>query len=188
MKHIIIEGCDQLGKNSLIIKLLESADNAILRHFTTPLGETNEDKINFQKESFLFEFRFAELRKQVKDISKTPTDLVIWNRSHIGEKVYGEMFRNYNADWIYELEKLFNYDKSNDVYLILLTADPEFAFSKEDGKSLSSTVEQRKEEIDLFLNAVHNSHIKNKLIVNVNEGNNFVPKNIIYEKIRKFIS
>jgi len=188
MNHVIIDGVDRLGKNSVILELIKSADNAILRHFTVPLGNTNKEKIEYQKKSFLFEFRLAQLPFKIQEISKTNSDLIIWNRSHIGEKIYGELYRNYNADWIYEMEKLFNFDKRDDVFLILLTADPEFAFAKEDGKSLSNTVEERKTEINLFLDAVKKSNIKNKLILKVNDGNNFLSKHIINEKIRKFIN
>lgn len=183
MKHVIIEGCDRTGKNTLISFLTKQANNYTVRHFSKPIGETLEEKRKYQIMDFDREFFLANN----KPPQKYSTDIYIWNRSHIGEYVYGPMYRNSNSSWIYDMEQRFGYDKRTDVYLIFLYADPKFLIDREDGQSLSGKLEDREKETRLFLEAIEKSHIKNKLIIKVNEGNEYIPKSEIYLKVHEFL-
>jgi thymidylate kinase len=187
MKHIIVEGPDRVGKNTLIEFLCSKSDNYIVRHFKKPIGNTNEEKIKYQEDDFLYEFRFSSLAHRGHTLEREPTDLFIWNRSHIGEWVYGDMYRNYKPNWIWEYEKLFNYDKKN-IYLILLYADPKFLIDREDGKSLSGKLEDREQEIKLFHEAIELSTIKNKLSICANNGDKFVPVSDIKNQVTNFLN
>lgn len=187
MKHVIIEGCDRVGKNALTTFLLQKSTNAILRHFTSPKGTTHKEQQKFQENIFLWEFRFSLLRFKLQNLSKTESDLLIWNRSHIGEMVYGPMYRNTPGDWIYDLEKSFSFQKYDDIYLILLTADSDFLIKNDDGLSFSTKKEDKEKELQLFQEAFDKSLIKNKLLLKVNKGNEFIPKQIRHEQVYNFI-
>jgi len=190
MKHIIIEGGDRLGKSSLIEKIAHhyNFDNVIIRHFGKP-PKIFQDGITpfkfqvtcFDKEGYLLE----QIRLLEEDIYCYYNNIVLWNRSHLGEYVYGQMFRGENPK---EIENfLMNFEEkfllvNPDTYLILLTADPEFFLSKEDGKSFSKNIIEKTQELKLFNEIFEKSSIYNKLIVKVNNGDNFIPKDEIFQK------
>ena len=189
MKLIIIEGIDRVGKDTLIKGLFdtitENKQNIIYRHFKSPLGDTDEDKIFYQKESFKREFDFYLSIKHNGYLNKD--NVFVWNRSHIGEYVYGKMYRNYNPDWIYDLEQLYMVDYNIEIYLILLKADAQFACDNDDGNSFTKELDKKQMEIDLFEEAFRKSLIKNKITIKVNEGNEFKHHKEIFRDIKKFV-
>ncbi|HRW22613.1 MAG TPA: hypothetical protein P5509_11635 [Bacteroidales bacterium] len=189
MKHIIVEGVDRTGKDTLISWLCSQSNNYTVRHFTKPQGNTNQERIDFQKKDFENEFHLSFYRNK-PNYTPQPNDMYIWNRSHIGEYVYGQMYRKYDPSWIFDMELQFNFDMSDDIYLILLYADPKFLIEREDGHSLSSKLEDRETEIQLFLDAVDKSHIQNKLTLKVNDTEGYLGNNgyIPIENIRSQIS
>lgn len=187
MKHIIVEGTDRVGKNTLINFLCSKTQNYCVRHFGKPLGLSNEERIRYQKQDFLNEFRLSLLTCKDTNFERTPEDLYIWNRSHIGEWVYGKMYRNYHPTWIWEEEQKFLFDKT-DTYLILLYGEPDFLIKREDGNSLSAKLEDRECEINLFHEAFDMSIIPNKLKICINKGDSYVPIDVIRKKTIKFLN
>lgn len=185
MKLIIIEGVDRTGKNTLINYLCSKTSNYIVRHFGKPQGSTNEERTDHQKNDFNKEFLFANRRNKYK---RAENDLLIWNRSHIGEHVYGTMYREYNPAWIWNLEEIYDFDKDYEIYLILLYADPEFVIKQDDGNSFSTKLEDRKKEIDLFHEAMNLSKIRNKLTICVNDGNSYIPIDEIRKEVIEFLN
>ena len=185
MKLLIVEGQDRCGKDSLISEICSSYSNAIKRHWSFPKGETNEEKTEYQKKSFLWEFNFFnEMRKVWQKDS-----IMIWNRSHIGEMVYGSIYRNSNPqDWVMQLEDQFNFDKDLDVYLVYLYADPEFVVKEDDGKSYSAKLEDKRKEIDEFHNAINKSKILNILKIKVNEDQDYIDQQEIVKDVKQFLN
>jgi thymidylate kinase len=211
MKLIILEGGDNLGKSLLIKGLCEyfNYDNVTIRHFgKPPKGLTPLEVLNFQFKCFRNE---AELvgqicAKHVHTNLKYYEETAIWNRSHLGEYVYSQMFRGGNPVELKEKLLFFeNYHFFNDYlldrYLITLTATPEFFLSKEDGESFSKNIEQKTKELELFEEAHKFSLIKNKLLVKVDKEtelltgtewrkqgpNIFRPKEDILNEVLNFI-
>ena len=167
MKLLIIEGTDRCGKDTLINSLSELHLNSKMVHWSYPQGQTNEEKTDYQKKSFnrfMDEFSFLDTSKQ--------HDLLIWNRSHIGECVYGPLYRNSDPEWIYELEK--EYLLKENVYLVYLYGDAEFLLKNDDGESFTTDINKKKLEAELFENAVDKSLITNKIKIKVNKGNEYV--------------
>jgi thymidylate kinase len=183
---LIFEGVDNLGKDTLIKNILQHSSNYIVRHFSNPKGKTTVEQIQYQKDDFLYEFRKQTLRKQFK---KTDSDVFIWNRSHIGEWVYGQIYRNYKPNWIFELEKLFSFDKDQTVFLILLDAPPDFSLKNDDGLSFTTSKEKRENERSKFKEAFEKSLIQNKIQISVVDKTNkqFKKEEDIYEELFKFI-
>jgi len=168
MKLVIIEGTDRTGKDTLIESLIEQYPHSEVVHWGYPIGDTNDEKTEWQKASFLdYMSRWKIAQDSLID------GLVIWNRSHIGEYVYGTMYRHSFPDtWIPELEKEFL--KGNNVILILLQGDPEFIIAQDDGQSYSTQLKDKKIEIQKFEEAFNNSNILNKIKIKINEGDSYV--------------
>jgi len=143
----------------------------VITHFTAPVGDTDLEKRMFQEHSFRSEFERSHflLNSLFFDgPKKGKMNLIIWNRGHLGEFVYGKLYRETNPEeWVMNLEEEFDYNDSENVYLLLLTADPEFLSQNDDGLSFSSTVDSKKKEIENFKNAFHLSQIGKKLIIDV---------------------
>jgi hypothetical protein len=195
MKHIIICGGDQLGKSSLIEGLLKhyNYDNVTVRHFSKPQKTTKEydDPLKFQLTCFEKEGNLLEtIRQMEEDEYVYYENIVLWNRSHYGEYVYGQMFRGLNP---LEIETyISNFDErfllcNDDTFFVLLTADPLFFFKQEDGKSLSNNVKQKTKEIQLFDTVFNKSSIRNKIKIKVNDGQSFVPKQDVLNQVLNFL-
>ena len=167
MKLLIIEGPDRCGKNTLIQGLLSQSDNSVVRHFGSAKGSNDLEKRNFQYQFFKKEFSLANLRPQFEmpDKERYPRDIWIWNRAHLGEFVYGKMYRNTNPEqWVMQMESLYGVDLDPSVYLLLLTAPAEFLCKRDDGKSFSDVIEMREKELTSFRDAFHQSNIINGLV------------------------
>lgn len=184
MKLIIIEGTDRTGKDTLVKGLTEyfaGMETAVMiKHWGFPIGRTNEEKNAYQKESFRAEFgRFNSLRG-------SENMAVIWNRAHLGEMVYGPLYRQSDPKcWIIGLEEEFRFDKDPEIFLIYIKADPEFLINHDDGKSFSNELVNKQMELRLFREAYESSKIMNKLMIKVNEKDEYIePKRILDEAIR----
>lgn len=190
MKLLIIEGPDRCGKNTLIKQFINQAENYIVRHWGSAKGETDKQKEIHQYNFFKKEFELASKRSQFEMPDKTryPNDIYIWNRAHLGEFVYGRLYRDTNPNlWVFNLEKQFGFDTDPDVYLLLLTAPAEFLCKKDDGQSFTAEVEGKKEELRLFLNTFHRSEIRNKLLLDVTSEGEYRDSLEIFKEVNEFV-
>lgn len=191
MKLLIIEGPDRVGKNALIKNLVSQAENSVVRHFGSAKGKDNLAKRDYQFSFFSKEFQLAANRQLFShpDIERYPRDLWIWNRAHLGEFVYGKMYRDtHPEEWVFQLEKQYSMDIDNSVYLLLLTAPSEFLCSREDGQSFSSDTEKKQEEQQRFFEAYEKSFIRNKMILNVaQDAENYRSSESILEDVNNFL-
>ena len=187
MKLIIIEGGDRVGKDTLVKNLQEyffdKDVSLMIKHWGFPQGKTNEEKTAYQKEQFRNEFaRFNTLR-DVKDM------VVIWNRSHIGEMVYGPLYRGSDPkSWVISLEEEFRFDRDPEIYLIYLKADPEFLAVNDDGRSFSNKIVDKQQELRFFREAYESSKIMKKLMIKVNKQNEYIESTRILDEVIQFVT
>ena len=125
MKLLIIDGPDRVGKDTLIQSLSADYPHFIRSHFGFPKGETNDERHEYQVKSFGQQFAIQKAIRQTYGAHYFADGLYVWNRSHIGECVYGPLYRDKDPEWIFDLEKRF-FDEESEVYLVLLYADPGF--------------------------------------------------------------
>jgi thymidylate kinase len=190
MKLLIIEGPDRCGKNTLIKNLVAQSENVVIRHFGSAKGDTDFEKRNFQFQFFKKEFELASMRPrfEMPDKDRYPRDLWIWNRAHLGEFVYGKMYREtHPEEWVMNMEKLYGMDLDPSIYLLLLKADPEFLCKRDDGLSFSAEVDKKKSEIYQFEVAYDQSRIINKMTLNVSNGDEYLDESIILQEVNKFL-
>ena len=202
MKLIITEGGDRLGKSTLIEGLCRhfNYDNVTIRHFGKPPKTlTSEETLKFQFSAFNKEMKlFDRIYTRSIDTYTYYPEIMIWNRSHLGEYVYSQMFRNGNPEVLRNM--LCEYERgfiSHDVYLITLTADSNFFNTREsDGNELSKTLDQKTKELELFKEAHEFSTITNKHLLRVDQQitelyytgpTEFRPKEDILKEVIDFI-
>jgi len=193
MKHICIEGGDGLGKNTLIEGICRhfNYDNLTIRHFgKPPKGMPPKETLDFQFEVFYKEMLFKDHIQDNIDGDEWGyyPNTLIWNRSHLGEYVYSQMFRGITKREIKEKIQIFEErNLSAEMYLITLTAEPIFFLSKEDGDSFSQNLEQKTRELELFKEAHSLSIIPHKKLVKVDFEGKFRDKDKILESVINFI-
>jgi len=198
MKLIIIEGGDSLGKNAIIKSLCEyyDYDNISIRHFgKPPKGLSPKATLDFQFNVFNKEAYFVDsLREQLDNDEYGYYDnVVIWNRSHLGEFVYSQMFRGITErdikGRIEKFEKLCGFNNSN-TFLISLTAGAQFFLDQEDGESFSQNIEQKTKELKMFKIAHEISIIPNKKIIKVDRHklNVYRDKDIIFGEVLELLN
>lgn len=188
MKLLIFEGLDRCGKDTIINKIASDYAHLIRVHFGFPEGTTNEEKTEYQVKSFNSEMTVQSNLRFIYGQNYFENGIYIWNRSHIGEYVYGQMYRDNNPEsWLKPLEERY-FANDEDVHLIYLYADIDFLLKNDDGKSFTTDKKKKEKEMKLFNEAVDQSCIKNKLKIKVNDGNEYISIDSIYEIIKDAIS
>lgn len=185
MKIIIIEGTDNIGKDSLISRIIEEFPTTTLIHCSVPYAKNN---IIAAKEQDLL---FQSYVDAINNGLYSNTHCVILNRSWIGEYVYGVMYRKRDDNDI--TTKINKWENElmthNDVYYIqLLSSSSDLLQRNEDNKSLSNgDVNKIVEETTRFENIFEHSIINNKKLIYVNEDNKFKSKESIHNSVLRFI-
>jgi len=180
---VIIEGCDRVGKDTLIAGLQNSFQRTETIHWGYPIGDNNEEKTAYQQ--FDFERKMVYWKEKQADGS---LELLIWNRSHLGENVYGTMYRDsYPNTWVPQLEEKYLSDDT-EIFLVLLVADPEFIAAQDDGLSYSARIDDKRQEVELFVKSFHHSCVGNKKFMMVHDENGYYPASTILQNVINFIS
>ena len=170
---LIVEGPDRCGKGTFIEEFcsITTTSNIIRLHSGKPpnitgiaLGDYNichkEQKKWAQKYN-------QRLLHNVNILSKT-NDIIILDRSYIGEYVYGNMYRKAdysNRDFNdFELDNL----KLNDINCVLInfSDSAENLIKRDDGNSHSTDIERKNEELNRFVELHKISIIEEKYMIN----------------------
>lgn len=140
--NVIIEGCDGVGKTTLIEELLLTGyfDLAI----KTPPPKT-----------------LKEGKKRYRNINQilNKFDGLLFDRCMLSEKVYAPILRNYYPHYATKLEKQLE----NHVYLFLITTTPEIVEQRYDGKVI--TPKQISLVLKTYIDEYHLSQFPNKFIL-----------------------
>jgi len=126
-------------------------------HFGRPEGDDDRQQAFYQKGTFdrLFKFLDALDGQEAR---------IVLDRSHLGEYVYGPLYRSNSG---VDLEYLWQFENPswNDVYLILLRADSDVLRSRDDG--LGFDISKIDEEQARFYEAFDRSRIRHKIAIDV---------------------
>ena len=146
MKIIIIEGCDNLGKSTLIANLVKHYSqkyNVLVKHSGKPTNK-DMDPLDEQRQYFINETNNLQIYKHTVETGEKKETLVIYDRFVQGEYVWGSIYRNYSLDNIKHrciepvMKNLtFNIGQSN-IVSILLDASSHFIYYNDDGNSFCS--------------------------------------------------
>lgn len=157
---ILVEGLERCGKTTTVNYLRSVIHNPklIVHHSAKPpKGLTRQESQTWSA------VHYTEVTQKFSELSEKGWD-VIMDRAHIGEYVYGHMYRGIgkNDRYIFDTEHFFNI---SDTYLVLLTDDPAQVHSREDGQSLSTNTDAITIERERFIEGVGISRVLNKLHV-----------------------
>lgn len=166
---ILCEGPDRCSKDTQI-KLIQPlfTDKPLhVLHYSNYKGfespeESKEYSYNIYKS--MFELLYSTYTK----------NHFILNRSHIGEYVYAQMYREYSGDYIYNLElyqKRTHPDFWNTIKLITFIDEAENLIKRDDGLSHTIDPIKKQEEINRFVIATEKSNIIHKKIINIDGKN-----------------
>lgn len=192
ISHVIVEGIDRLGKDTLIKGIQDQLGYHQVLHFQKPIildkymreavteGIRDPEDV---KRAALKKYQwnsFSTMFKMMK--GQGP---IICNRAHLGETVYAKRYRGYDGNYVFDIEKMFSYVEGpieNVLLVVLHTSD--FRFISDDGQSFD--VSKREEEQADFINAYDRSMIPNKMLIDVNDGHGkFVAPNLIVDAVCK---
>ena len=109
---------------------------------------------------------------------------IIFDRFHLGAIVYGTKYRGADPTEIYNIDSHYMANVP-DIALVLLTDYPESIIARNDGESLETSKSDLDETHDAFVEAYMNSHIMNKLHINVTDNRGF---SNTYETVTKFLN
>ncbi len=176
-KFIIIEGTDNVGKDTQQNLIIEKMNEYVFHKFhysSLPFKDDKEMHANYSKKMYDDMFKVMMNCKD-KDIN------FIFNRSHLGETIYSPLYRGYSGDYVFDIEKKYTNALREDLYLITLTNDPHTILKRDDGKSFYGNEEEVKAEVDGFKRAHRLSTIKNKLHIDVGTMSAIEVSNIIID-------
>ena len=188
MKLIIIEGTDNTGKDTLISKILEKYPTANIIHCGKPLTK----KYSSQEQDELFNVYANNIVNKKYDSAH----VIIMNRSHIGEYVYGVLYRNRDAEEVKNMlininNILYSRKDLSIRYIQLLSNSENLLKNNEDGKSLSNgNIEKINKEAKQFKEIFDNININesDKKLIYVNYGDSFRSREDIFNEAWRFIN
>ena len=186
-KIIIIEGTDNVGKDSFIKKLLEKQGIFTYIHCGKP---NSKDSHNAAIEQDLY---FVNLANALITNSYKDSQFIIYNRSWYGEYVYGTMYRNRSKDEVkYMINKIENSlkDLEKNIYYIQFYCDSgTLLHNNDDNKSLSNANEEKIiTENNLFKEIFEYSKLTNKYLLKVNNGDKFINIETLHNNLFKFLN
>lgn len=159
---LVIEGPDNVGKTTLIKNLRQAMCDKVFH-----VLHSQPIKLNSIDEYVKYSLKQVT---SMFDLMQSSNENLIFDRSHLGEMIYGNIYRGYAGTFVIDIEKKYT-DKPffNAIHLITLTDTVENLISREDGLSFSIDPVVKARELELFKFAHDESLITKKLLVNVKD-------------------
>ncbi|MCK9416830.1 hypothetical protein M0Q97_09260 [Candidatus Dojkabacteria bacterium] len=179
----MVEGLDRTGKDTQI-KLLQTyfcQNNINPFHVLHYSGFSNcHDYQEVYKYSKKY---YSEMFEMIYYLDNIGVNLIL-NRAHLGEHVYGHLYRAYDGSYIFDLEKIYPILLEK-IYLFVFIDDPKNLIKRDDGMSFSTLVEKKQMEIDRFKEAFQLSNIQKKWLVDISDKSIQEIHEFILDKISK---
>jgi thymidylate kinase len=164
-KCILFEGLDNCFKttNIRVVKDIFASKNKFMHslHYSAPRGLEGEHALEWSAEYYhqMFQIMRSCYNSNIN---------VACDRSHIGEWVYGQIYRKYTPNFIWKLEKKFAEQPFfKDTYLLLFVDSASALAERDDGQSFSIDPKMKNLEKRLFLEAFTLTGIHNRKIIDV---------------------
>ena len=176
----MLEGPDNCGKSTQIQKLIHLFHDKSIHqlHYSSVKGFEEA----WQTTSYsckMYSDMFSILHDNYKNMHFT------LDRTHLGELVYGPLYRDYTGDYVICIENNWRvYEEFwNEIHLITFIDAASNLISRDDGLSFSIDPTQKQKEINLFINANNKSFINHKAVININNKS----EDEVFEEVRKFL-
>lgn len=168
--RIIVEGIDRLGKSTFINNILKSYGAHPIIHCSAP-PKGIADPAKYQEEYFTKCFKMLN----------QPID-VIFDRCHLGEYIYGPLYRKTDPNFIFDIETKHNAALIHTDLVLLYTKD--FSIMEDDG--LSFDFSAREKEQELFIEAYNKSSICRKIMIRVDEQGRYRNDEHIFNEFKRW--
>lgn len=180
-KYIIIEGTDNVGKDTQIKQIIKRYPEEtfhVLHYSSLPFGNDLGLHIEYSKRLYsdMFQIMIENLNNEDRNL--------IFNRSHLGESVYSNLYRKYNGNYVFEIEESYVNILKEHLYLIVLVGDPNLIIKRDDGLSFYKDSEGVNKEIELFTKSFNKSNIINKILINIGSKDIDEVSNEIYNFLK----
>lgn len=159
-KIIIIEGLDHTGKTTLIKSLRRKIHNFKI------LGLSSSNPPKNMSHDWSVNHYHSLLTQTAKLYHEGWT--IIADRFHIGETVYGPIYRQSDTDYIWEIEEVV-YPNNKDVWLITLVDYGCKIVARDDGQSNESSAVEYEKTRSGFIESYNRSCIHNKILMNITD-------------------
>lgn len=182
-KIIILEGPDNTGKDTqqkMIIQKMYKKHNYVFQthHFSNCPFKAKKDHIAYSKKMYTDMFR------TIREYCNQEISAIL-NRSHIGEAVYSPLYRGYDGDYVFKIEKLFKDSVTthyvdgkkcedsliDNVYLIVFVGDKDLIYSRDDKLSFYKDADGVQKEREYFERAFEKSIIPHKILIDITRLN-----------------
>lgn len=164
---IIVEGPDNCGKTTLINNLTKHYNDLTLHvlHYAGAKHSTAEKTISHCTKLY------NEMFYTMQHFCALNNTGIICDRSHLGELVYGPIYRGYSGDYVIDIEREHktNLLLWDNLFLITLYDSSTNLIARDDGLSYSTDLDKKNQEISNFINAHKQSLITHKLLLNIQE-------------------
>ena len=165
---IILEGADRTGKGTFVetLRRIAKTPKLVHLHSTKPpiLNVSPYTAVNSQNYKDWSNKHYSNVVNNINTLIKT-NDIIILDRSYLGEYVYGPLYRFTN----YTKTEMRNFELDNplprNTVLVYLTDSAENLIARDDGKSHTDDLNNKVKELKLFKTVIDNSIISNKLII-----------------------
>jgi len=159
---VIFEGPDNVGKGTQIRNIFQELSKSKPTHTLHYSGikrDFSEDALKDSKKIYKSMFRLLNQNYIQSNF--------ILDRSHLGEYVYGHLYRKYDPSYIFDLEKSIFPGMMSQTYLLMFIDNPMNLIKRDDGLSLSTKKRYKIIELYRFQEAFKLSHIKNKFLIDI---------------------
>lgn len=181
---IICEGLDRCGKSTQIAKLQdyfkEKGIESSVMHYAG-VDVNNFGPFTNPAKEIASRTRYDDMLNMAAQHVDS-SHVLIFDRAHLGEYVYSPLYRNYDGRYVFELEKKFSNLMEN-AFLFVFTDTAEHLISRDDGLSLTTDLEKKREEVKRFEKAFIFSNIKHKFHIDISNKSIDVVWNIIKQNL-----
>jgi thymidylate kinase len=160
MNVLIVEGIDHVGKTTFINNFRKEYQNSIVIHSSKPLTKNNPEQ--FQQNYFLTGFNLIN-----SVLQNDNNDWLIFDRFHLGECVYGPLYRNSKFENGLQYEILLNNLNLNSHLILVLLKCNTLDIRCSDSFAFDDSYAAAQKEQNLFLKAFELSKIEKKYIIDV---------------------
>lgn len=183
---IYVEGPDNVGKGTQISNMVKEfaalGEMSMWWHYSNFGIKDVDECMEYSEDAYW------EMFTQANYMNLGGTN-IICDRAHLGEWVYGKKYRNYDADFIWKVEEDMIDEcevggaKWSHNYLLVFIDEPENLIARDDGLSFSTALEDKRWEVDRFVDAFRRSKISNKVLVNISGK---TPEKV-WSEVKKFL-
>lgn len=152
--NYVIFGIDRIGKNNFMEHVLPI--NLEINYADKIPSDVDPRK--YAEERYIRYFNDLKNR-----------DNICWNRGHLDEMIYGDLYRHQDPKWIKDMETANKDNFGNTIFTLLYTDD--FSILTDDGLSLDFN--RKEEEQALFEKYFEEIPAPYKIKIKVNDGNKY---------------